>query len=445
MYAVDWSDTTVIGWVGNAIMFTTLLVAVLIAVTAQRASRRASDFAARVMTSERRLKIREQLRESDDADDLSAAIHEARTLFAADPAEVRIAERLYYSNASIPLDEFSDAYAYRPPPESLLQAVGETLQQRFDGQEMIAVLEGLRGYAHMTSPDRRESIAYWRLSPASRAARYVTNRLERQPYEPRLGPALRSFMAGPQPRLSQSILSCVAIRHWQPLECKLVLAKLALRNLGDALRNAWSTATAAEVHDTASRFFSESAIFDGVPVTSAVEADELEGCALAALDFLVYLAGTDPARSADLVIEALPKVEETLQQLRKNWQHTPASMVRRRGQFEPIYEWWEKRRSTMGEADSLAALTVTATLDRFNPPQLRAELERTRSAMLRRFGGRLGGGAAAAPDGPASPGTGERDLELPAEETDSQEAPRVDHSDEAPASDSDGPSAKPLE
>ena len=65
------------------------------------------------------------LRESKEPDDVQSAMREARELFAAEPAELRIIERLYYSNTAIALDDFADAYLFDPPARSVVQAVGQ--------------------------------------------------------------------------------------------------------------------------------------------------------------------------------------------------------------------------------------------------------------------------------------------------------------------------------
>lgn len=396
--ASRWSDPTVIGWVGNAIMGATLLVAIIIAWVAQRASGRVSDFAAGLMLSERRLVIRAVLRDSHEADDVQQAFCEARNIWAAEPTEMRIAERLYYSNPAIALNEFADAYRFDPPAESLLQAVGQTLRQRFDEQELNRVLQALKRYAHMTSPDRAE-LGYWRSSPASLAADYVMHRLKGQSYDGRLGPNLRSFMDGPQPRLSWSVLSRLATKNWQPLECKFVLGQFALTNLAAELRQPGSAELTETVHDTALLFFTESAIFDTEQVKTLPEADALEGCALAALDFVVCLAAVDPLAAADITKAALPAIEEALGYLHGHWQHTSASMLRRPGQFEQIWKWWHERLATLPEAPGQAVHEVTTTLDRLYPPERRAEMERRRSA--------LGTLWRDEPCAPQDPGTGE--------------------------------------
>jgi len=396
--ASRWSDPTVIGWVGNAIMGATLLVAIIIAWVAQRASGRVSDFAAGLMLSERRLVIRAVLRDSHEADDVQQAFCEARNIWAAEPTEMRIAERLYYSNPAIALNEFADAYRFDPPAESLLQAVGQTLRQRFDEQELNRVLQALKRYAHMTSPDRAE-LGYWRSSPASLAADYVMHRLKGQSYDGRLGPNLRSFMDGPQPRLSWSVLSRLATKDWQPLECKFVLGQFALTNLAAELRQPGSAELTETVHDTALLFFTESAIFDTEQVKTLPEADALEGCTLAALDFVVCLAAVDPLAAADITKAALPAIEEALRYLHGHWQHTSASMLRRPGQFEQIWKWWHERLATLPEAPGQAVHEVTATLDRLYPPERRAEMERRRSA--------LGTLWRDEPCAPQDPGTGE--------------------------------------
>jgi hypothetical protein len=442
MSAIDWSNPTLVGWVGNAIMGATLVAAVIIAVAAHRASSRASEFAARLMTSERRLKIRECLRESDDRDDLKQAFDEARDLFGTEPTELRIVERLYYCNPAIPLDEFSEAYAVRSPPQSLLEAVGQTLPQRFDGREMAEALIALRRYAHMTTPDNAGGLAYWRVSPPSLAAAYVTRRLEGQPYEPRLGPILRSFMDGPQSTLSHSILSYVANAHWEPLETKLVLTKLALTNLGTALRTSQPPRMAEIVRDTALRFFTESAIFDPARVTRAVEADALEGCALAGFDFIVYLTARDPVGAAEIAAAGLPKVEDTLKQLRNDWPHTTAAMLRRLDQFEPIYTWWNSRRTTLPVLDNPAVLAVTAALDRLYPPERHAERSRIESALIERLRDRPGRTAVIA----AQADLGPPPCEEPARDVSAEEdAPcrtrDAEESDEGSGSGVDGPGA----
>ena len=129
------------------------------------------------------------------------------------------------------------------------------------------------------------------------------------------------------------------------------------------------------------RFFARSWTVDAAQVESnAAEAYALEGCTLAALDFVVYLAAIDPLAAEDIVQEALPAIEETLRQLHEHWPNTSAAMLRRTSQFEPIWTWWNARLATVPETAGSAVQEVSATLNRFHPPERRAEMERCRSA-----------------------------------------------------------------
>lgn len=353
-------------------MFATLVIAIVIAVTAQRASGRVSEYAAELMRSERRLAIREVLRESDEPDDVQQAFEDALRVFRGDPAELRIAERLYYSNPAVPLDEFAEAYTWTTPSGSLLQAVGQSFARRFDGQAVNEVLRAARNYAHMRSPDEASQESLWRIHPASIAANYVAQRLEGQPYDGQLGSLIHYFMGGGQPRVSQSILSCLANAQWQPLECKLELATGALDNLDD-------DEVRVDARGAVHRYLTESPV-PNIEQLTAPEADALENFTLTALQYVIHLAGQDPAGSADFVSEVLPGLDESLQGLHRHWHVTNAAAMRRLGQFDPIWRWWNKRLATFEDPQSDSVAAITDLLHRLHTPERRAMLDRMRAS-----------------------------------------------------------------
>ncbi len=369
-------------------MLLTLIVAIMIATAANRAARRVADSEARFIRSERRQAIRDILRESTVPEDVRTAFEDARSLFFDDAREMKLVKRLYYTNTSIPLDEFARSSDKTPPSAELLESVRDSLESRLSAQAPSLAIRSLTAYGHMDArnSDGDTVASHAWSSPAYAATKYVLGRLNGLPYERESISAARSFIIGPDPQVARMALGILSDPYWEPLEVKFTLSKFCLLALG------WEGGSdrplrrpAIDCSSEVARFFQKLPALE-LDALSNIEINELESFADFATEFVIGSFLSEPESYQEALKSAVPVLSYWQRTLRGSPRGTASEMMWRIGQFSDLYDRWQ---SKVGRLDAkTVVLQVSDLLEFLFPParrQLQAEMNK---AVMEGFGGR---------------------------------------------------------